>query len=311
MFNRFIRVAVAIVALLAFHTHAHAADDSAKMKPFVLAMKGAGTVNDVVGDITAKLQSAGFTVAGDYAPFDGAHVLIITNDALKAAAAKTEFGAYGIAQRVAVTKVNGEIQVAYTNPSYMAAAYRMDATLADVRKTLSAALGDEGEFGPAEGLTDKELRGYHYAFLMEYFDDPSKLATYSDYASAVAGVEAAIAKNTSGVTKIARIDVPGKEETYFAVGLSGDVNNNNEKFRTDAFIMSEIDFKDLRSTAHLPYEIVVSSDTAYALYARFRIAINFPDLSMMGDNSFMNIMASPEQIRRALTEAAGGTYKKN
>ena len=43
-----------------------------------------------------------------------------------------------------------------------------------------------------------------------------------------------------------------------------------------------------------------------ALYARFRIAISFPDLSMMGANSFMNIMKSPEAIREALALTAGG-----
>ena len=74
----------------------------------------------------------------------------------------------------------------------------------------------------------------------------------------------------------------------------------------DKFIMSEIDFKPIRSTAHLPYEILVSGDEAEALHARFRIAINFPDLSMMGDNSFMNIMPSPDAIQEALTEVAGG-----
>ena len=75
----------------------------------------------------------------------------------------------------------------------------------------------------------------------------------------------------------------------------------------DTFIMSEIDFKDVRSTAHLPYDILVTGDTVEALHARFRIAINFPDLSMMGSNSFMNIMPSPDAIKEALTKAAGGT----
>lgn len=72
------------------------------------------------------------------------------------------------------------------------------------------------------------------------------------------------------------------------------------------FIMSEIDFKPVRSTPHLPYEILVSGNRAYALYARFRIAINFPDLSMMGQHSFMNIMDSPHAIEGALIQAAGG-----
>lgn len=306
MFRRFKLIAAVFVALLALQTPAMAED---KMKPFVLASQATGTLEAAVADSNAKLTAAGFEVVGTYSPYPTATILIVTNDALKTAAAQSAFGAYGIAQRVSITELNGEIQVAYTNPTYMASAYRMVSDLADVKSSLGTALGDKGEYGPANGLTDKELRNYHYAFLMEYFDDPSKLATYDSYTDAVSAVEAAIANNASGVTKIARIDVPGKEETYFAVGLAGDLNNNNEKFRDDAFIMSEIDFKDVRSTAHLPYEIIVSGGNVYALYARFRIAINFPDLSMMGDNSFMNIMASPEQIRKALTLAAGGEFK--
>jgi hypothetical protein len=74
--------------------------------------------------------------------------------------------------------------------------------------------------------------------------------------------------------------------------------------------MGIIDFKELRSTAHLPYEILVSGNKVYHLYARFRIAINFPDLSMMGDNSFMNIVESPEAIKKALTKVAGGQVKE-
>jgi hypothetical protein len=307
MFRKLTLIAAALVALLTLHTPAMA---EGIMKPFVLASKGTGTVAAASAAATDKLTAAGFEVVGTYTPYPTANILIVTNDALKAAAAKTKFGAYGVAQRVSITDHNGEIQVAYTNPNYMASAYRMDSDLADVRAALKSALGDEGEFGSAKGMTDKELRKYHYAFLMEYFDDPSKLATYGSYDEAVAGVEAGLANNTMGVSKVARIDVPGKEETYFAVGIKGDLNNNDEKFRSDAFIMNEIDFKDVRSSAHLPYEIIVSGNTVYSLYARFRIAINFPDLSMMGDNSFMHIMASPEQIREALTAAAGGKFKK-
>jgi len=70
--------------------------------------------------------------------------------------------------------------------------------------------------------------------------------------------------------------------------------------------MGEIDFKTVRSTAHLPYEILVRGGDVEALHARFRIAINFPDLSMMGPHSFMSIMPSPDAIREALTHAAGG-----
>jgi len=46
--------------------------------------------------------------------------------------------------------------------------------------------------------------------------------------------------------------------------------------------------------------VLVSGNKVYALYARFRIALNFPDLSMMGKHSFMNIMKTPDAIRDVL-----------
>jgi hypothetical protein len=85
----------------------------------------------------------------------------------------------------------------------------------------------------------------------------------------------------------------------FGVALKGEGDN---KYMDDQYIMKEIDFRDVKSTAHLPYEVLVSGNKVYALYARFRIAIDFPDLSMMGKNSFMNIMRAPEAIRKALQD---------
>jgi hypothetical protein len=38
--------------------------------------------------------------------------------------------------------------------------------------------------------------------------------------------------------------------------------------------------------------------------------MNFPNLSMMGDNSFMNIVESPEAAKNTLIAAAGGKAKK-
>ena len=153
------------------------------------------------------------------------------------------------------------------------------------------------EFGPKDAMTDKKLRKYHYMVGMEYFDEPSLLAEYPSYEEAVKAVDAKLASNKNGITKVFRVDVPGKKESVFGAAMKG---SGEAKDMDDRFIMSEIDFRDLKSTAHLPYEVLVSGNKVYALYARFRIAINFPDLSMMGANSFMNIMGSPEAIRKAL-----------
>ncbi|MBE9563775.1 MAG: hypothetical protein IMF17_00920, partial [Proteobacteria bacterium] len=117
------------------------------------------------------------------------------------------------------------------------------------------------------------------------------------------------AAKAGGASKVYRIDVPGKKQTLFGVALSSDTTGN--KYMDDNFIMTEIDFKELRSTAHLPYDILVTGDEVEALHARFRIAVNFPDLSMMGDNSFMNIMPSPDAIKESLTQAAGGSVAED
>jgi hypothetical protein len=139
---------------------------------------------------------------------------------------------------------------------------------------------------------------------MEYFDEPNTLATYPSHEEAVKAVEAGLAAGKQGVTKVYRVDVAGKKEVLFGVAMKGE--GDAGKNMDDKYIMSEIDFKDIRSTAHLPYDILVSDNKVYALYARFRIAISFPDLSMMGANSFMNIMKAPEAIREALALSVGG-----
>ena len=111
-----------------------------------------------------------------------------------------------------------------------------------------------------------------------------------------------------GVSKVYRIDLPGKDESLFGVALNGASDAVGQA--NDAYLMSEIDFKDVRSSAHLPYEILVAGKKVYSLSARFRIAQSFPDLSMMGDNSFMNIMDSPNDIKAALKAVAGDHWEK-
>lgn len=276
-----------------------------KMHPFILASSGPGEVAQAADQVKGKLTAGGFQVVGTHSPYPSATILVVTNDALKSAAAQNQFGAYGAVQRIAVTKMKDQVQVSYTNPRYMAAAYRMKADLGSIADQLGKALGAQKEYGAEkEAMTADDLRDYHYMFGMEYFTDPHELAAYKTYQEAVAAVEKGLAAGASGITKVYRIDVPGKEETIFGVAMDGKKGDGD--MQDDKFLMSEIDFKDIRSSAHLPYEIVVSGKTAYALSARFRIAMNFPDLSMMGSNSFMNIMGSPDAIKKALTLASGG-----
>jgi hypothetical protein len=287
-----------LVAMIAALTAGTAGAADAAMKPFVLAQRASGEPAAVVSDVKAKLGQAGFRVVGAYSPYAGATILAITSDGLLAAAAKNRFGAYGAVQRATVTKVGDEVQVAFTNPTYMQHGYRMTGDLSGVSQKLQAALGWVEEYGQQDGKTARQLRKYHYMVGMEYFDEPSELGKFASQAEAVAAIEAGLAEKRGGASKVYRVDVPGAEETVFGVALTQGCGG-------DGFIMKEIDFKPMRSTGHLPYEVVVSKGEVFALHARFRIAVNFPDLSMMGSNSFMNIKCAPGAIEKSLKQVVG------
>lgn len=311
MVHKQINTLFVVAAMFVGAGHASAAE---RLKPFELASTTAnGDMAQIETQVKQKLTANGFTIVGSYAPYTdmklpsgevvSAEVIGVTNAALKQAASQTEFGGYVAVQRVTVTKVNNQVQVGYTNPVYMANAYRLKNNLESVDAQLKKALGSEEAYGSKNGLKASSLRDYHYKFMMPYFTDPDTLAEYGSYQEAINAVNAGLAAHKGGATKVYQVAIPGKEETLFGVALSGPRGN---ECSGDAHIMSKIDFRDVKSTGHLPYDILVSGGKVYALGAKFRIAINFPDLSMMGSNSFMSIMCAPGAIEKALKEAAKG-----
>lgn len=264
------------------------------LKPYVLAGQSSSDLATQTSVSKALLEKANFQVVGEYAPYEGAQILIITNDALRKLAAQSEFGGYGAALRVALTQAGDKVQISYTNPSYMAAAYRMKGNLSALTSELAGVLGAEQAFGSENGLSDEELRDYHYMIMMPYFTDQVELAEHADYDAALKAVEAGLAAGKGGTKKIYRVDVGGKEETLFGVAIS-------EGEGADATVMKATDLGNLKHTAHLPYEMLVSGNKVYSLHGKFRIAQSFPDLSM---GSFMEISGAPDAIAEALKAAA-------
>ena len=266
------------------------------LKPYLLGFRGAATVDARLTETKAALEEKGFQLVGEYAPSKGVHVLVATSETLKAAAAKSPFGAYGAVVRVSVTDTGKELQVAATNPRYFAAAYRMKDDLDDVAAALEEAIGKTAEFGSKDGLTAAKLRQYHYMMMMPRFDDPVKLASFRSQDEALAAVEAGLAAKKGGSSKVYRVDVPGGKESVFGVAIA-------EGEGADAVIMPVIDIAELKHTPHLPYEVVVSNGSVYMLHGKFRIALDFPDLTM---GKFMKISGAPSAIEGKLQLLAGG-----
>ncbi len=296
----FMSALLAIAVALSMSIGTAQAED--KLKPFVLGSVSKGELGAKVNDVKRALVLQGFTIAGEYAPYKDAYVVVVTSNQLKAIAAKTPRGGYAAAQRVSVTQVGDQVQVAYVNPIYLQYAYHLGGPMNGVADRLANALGKQEEFG-AKGLTAKKLENYHYFFGMEYFDDPYQLAKYASYREAVAAVEKGLAAKKGGVSKVYRIDIPGKEVSVFGVSMvAGETGN---KYMDDQYQMGIVDYKELKGTAYLPYEIMVTGNRVEALHMRFRMAVHFPDLKMAGEHSFVKLRPSPSAIEKSLTLAVG------
>jgi len=260
------------------------------LKPFALAYEGPGQLEEKSAETKDALAKAGMEVVGDYSPYPGARIFVVTDNELRETAAKSPLGAFGAIQRISVTQVGEALQVAYTNPEYMAHAYRMEGNLSSTTERLRNALGFQKYFGSEDGLSEKQLRKYHYMFGMPYFDEPVLLARHKDYTSAVAAVEKDLSEGKGGTRKIYSVTIPGKEEAVYGVSTSHD-----EK------IMGIIDKGTLKHTPFLCYEMVISGGDVYMLHGRFRIALNFPDLTM---GTFTKIMSAPGDLEDALKAAS-------
>lgn len=288
---RIILSCIAVVCLFAALT-LHAADQ--KMKPFILASVGSGDLAEKVMEVKASLEQEGFEIAGEYSPYKGAHVIVVTGDELKSAAAESLHGGYGAGERISLTESDKGIQVSYVNPLYTAQAYRFKDDLADTAAKLEKALGKQKVFGSEDGIRAEDLREYHYMMFMPYFEDEVELAKFKSHLEAVETIEKNLSSGAGGASKVYRIDLPGKNETVFGIAIK-------EGEGADETVMKVIDFGELKQTAHLPYELIVSDGVVLMLHGKFRIAINFPDLSM---GTFMKISGAPSSIEDVLKKVA-------
>ncbi len=239
-------------------------------------------------NVITKLKANGFEIAGEYVPYKGTKIIVITSKHLQAEAVKSNKGGYGAVMRVAITTNS----VSYTTPTYWANAYRMASELTDTANNLKKALGAGKTFGSKKGLTKKKLRKYHYMKMMPYFDDQVKLGTFPSYNEAVTTIENALKAKKNGIKLVYQVNIPGKDETVFGFNMSG------EQEITDKSIMTVLNtFTGIpEHAAFLPYELLVSNGNVYMLHGKFRIALSFPDLSM---GQFMKIRNAPSDIKKA------------
>ena len=190
------------------------------------------------------------------------------------------------------------------NPLYIQYGYRLEGDMQPVYDALVASLGNVRSCGAGKKkMTAKKLGKYHYMLGMPYFDGSIELGSFGSYEEAVTAVEKGLAVSGDALSQVYRIDIPGKQQTVFGVGMK--MTNEDEKDIDSAFQMSIVDFEGCKKRAYFPYEVLVDGKNVEALHMRFRMALHFPNLSMAGKHGFTKLMPAPGATKDALENMVG------
>lgn len=248
--------------------------------------------------VEAKLAKAGFQVIGKHTPpgLPGYGVVVVTDADLLAAIGKLG-GAniVGAPIRVGV-KVDGT--VSYMNLEYWERAFfrkqyaKVEKVVRAAQGKLAKALGSGKPFG---GNVDKaDLADYQYMFGMEGFDsDKNVVMDHLTFEDAVKTIQDNLNRGIGKTTRVYEIVMPDKKLAVFGVAL-------NDPKEGEGWWVKSISSENI---AALPYEIYVVGNKAGHLFARFRIALGWPNVGM---GQFMRIVEAPGVIRDTLTAVAGG-----
>lgn len=270
------------------------------LSPYIGGVKvQSGDIQSVLSQVEGKLGKGGFTVLGKYAPagLSGYGVVIVSDKGLQDAIGKLG-GAAIVAAPIRVG-VRADGSVSYMNLEYWARAYLrkqyplVDKAVQAAQARLAKSLGAGKPFG---GDVDrKDLADYQYMFGMEGFEsDKNLLMEHLVFEDAVQAIRDNLARGVGKTSKVYEIVMPDKKVAVFGVAL-------NDPKEGEGWWVKTVGADNI---AALPYEIYVVNNKANHLFARFRIALGWPNVGM-GD--FMRIVEAPGIIRDTLTVVAGGS----
>ncbi len=259
----------------------------------------AGDINSLMAQVEGKLSKGGFNVIGKYAPsgLPGYGVVVATEPGILNAV--RGIGGAAIVGAPIRVGVKSDGTVTYENLEYWLRAYfRKQYPLADravktAHRKLTKALGAGKPFGGS--VDTKDLADYQYMFGMEGFEsDKNLLMEQLSFEDAVKTIQDNLARGLGKTAMVYEIIQPDKKLAVFGVAL-------NDPKEGEGWWVKTIGADNI---AALPYEIYVVDNKVNHLFARFRIALGWPNVGM---GSFMRIVEAPGIIRDTLTVVAGGS----
>lgn len=267
------------------------------VSPYIYGNRvGAGDINAVMTQVESKLSRAGFLVVGRHTPpgLPGYGVIVVTDrDMLRAIQQLGGAAIVGAGIRVGV-KSDGT--VSWMNPDYWYRAFfrkqfrLAEKTVAAVEQRLARALGKGKPFGGE--VAAKDLPDYQYMFGMEGFEsDKNLLVEHLEFEDAVKTIQDNLAKGVGRTSKVYEIILPEKKIAVFGVAF-------NDPKEGEGWWVKTIGAENI---AALPYEIYVVNNRVNHLFARYRIALGWPEVGM---GTFMRIVEAPGIIRETLKAVA-------
>ncbi len=267
------------------------------LAPYVRGSKlPAAELSAQLATVEHKLQAAGFSVIGRHTPkgIPGHATLVVTDPAILEAVGKV--GGSAITAAALRVGVQADGSVSYMNPEYWHRAFvrgkygQVEAAVKAAQARLAQALGAGQPFGGDVPVED--LASYRYMFGMERFDSQSELVQHASFDEALASVRANLAKGTAETAKVYEVVMPAGKVAVFGVAM-------NSAEHGEGWWVNKIE--GAAHIAALPYEIFIVDNRVHALYARFRIALSWPELGM---GQFMGIFNAPVAIQDTLAKVA-------
>lgn len=277
----------------------------AEFRPFVEGAPVAADVESAVASAQEQLANEGLEVVGAYAPAEGVHVLAVSNEALRETASESKRGGYGAVVSIAFEQDGDQTRVSYQNPQYIAHGYRLEGNHEPAFQALAGALGAKGYFG-GDPISEANLRTYQYAFGLETFVDPVDLGGFASFSAADRQITERVKNGELGTELVYRVEIPGKDQIVYGVAMQTDDPNAH-----GAALVQAVDHDAPRGYAFLPYPVLLDGNAAETLNLRFRMALFFPDLPMMGgDASFFKLRSAPDAINDLLIAVVDGEIQK-
>lgn len=268
------------------------------LKPYQVSNPVEGNILVIKQNIEEALVSKGFEILGGYeVETKGvSYIIILTHPLIIEAIQKTGgLTAMATGMKISLTQNFEEIDIAFTHPEYWGNAYfqnkypdiqsNIETVFIELEKALRDCCIDSfTPFGSKEGLSEKELRHYHYMFGMEYFEDIVELAEITSFSEATTKIENNLKQQTDSKLIYSK-EIPGKDLKIYGIQLRGE--------KGEGHFLPIIDTEFPKHVSFLPYEILVTDKNVVMLHGRYRIALSFPDLTM---TTFSKIMSTPGDI---------------